>query len=70
MTKIIGGYAQPEIVATKQGRKQIIFVESPQSYRENIEAIVMTLRELPLDRFADYRLSDLSEIKIEFVKEE
>lgn len=68
MTKIIDGYAQPDVVAIQCGKKQIIFVETVESYRENIEALVMTLRELPLGRFGDYKLEDIREIRIEIVE--
>ena len=66
MTKIKDGYAQPDVVGTQMGRKRIVFVESPQSFKDNIEALVMTLRELSLDQSIYYLLENLEDIRIVF----
>ncbi len=39
MTKIIDGYAQPDIVAEKGNEKIMIFVETPNSLKVNAEAL-------------------------------
>ena len=36
MTKILNGYAQPDIEAEKEGNKIIIYVETPNSFKKNI----------------------------------
>ena len=43
MTRIINGYAQPDIVATKGDEKVMVFVEIPKSLRNNAKAIQKTL---------------------------
>ena len=39
MTRIMGGCAQPDIVATKDGATRMLFVETPSSLRDNTEAL-------------------------------
>lgn len=39
MTKIIDGYAQPDIVATKGKEKIAVFVETPHSLKANSKAL-------------------------------
>ena len=46
MTKIIDGYAQPDIVAEKDGEKVAIFVETPSTLRYNIKAIAKSYQWL------------------------
>jgi hypothetical protein len=70
MTRIVSGYAQPDIVATRDNKKGLVFVETPQSFKNNIETLVMTIRELALDRLADYKLANLKNIRIEFAEDE
>lgn len=40
MTRIVDGYAQPDVVAEKDGKKVVVFVETPESLRKNIAALV------------------------------
>lgn len=68
VTKIINGYTQPDLVGTQSGRTKVVFVEDLQSFKDNIEALIMTLREIALDRSDYYRLEDLEEICITFYK--
>lgn len=68
MTKIINGYAQPDVVGTREGRKLVVFIEDAQSFKENIESIVMTLRELALGKSEYYMLEDIEEIRITLTK--
>ncbi len=39
MTKIINGYAQPDIVAEKGEEKIMVFVETPTSLKQNAQAL-------------------------------
>lgn len=43
MTRIIDGFAQPDIVARKGSEERYIFVETPQSLRENAGALEKTM---------------------------
>ena len=43
MTKIINGYAQPDIEAQKGQQKRLIFVETPSSLKQNTEALQKSL---------------------------
>ena len=43
MTKVLNGYAQPDIEATKNGETIMVFVETPRSLRENARAIGKSL---------------------------
>jgi len=64
MTRIIEGFAQPDLVATKNGRKCLVFVETFGSFRENLPAIVKTLEWL-----CGCTKLNVGEIKIVFVEE-
>lgn len=45
MTKIIGGYAQPDIEATKGNETRLIFVETPNSMTKQwVNAMKKTIR--------------------------
>lgn len=39
MTRIINGYAQPDIVAEKGEEKIMVFVETPKSLKWNVKAL-------------------------------
>jgi len=43
MTKILGGYAQPDIEATKGDETILVFVETPESLVENALALKKTM---------------------------
>ncbi len=61
MTKIIDGFAQPDIDATdrKSGKKIYVFIEDGLTLIINEEAILITIREL-----LRTELSKLKEIRI------
>lgn len=42
MTKIVSGFAQPDIEATKGSEKVLIFVETPGSLKANVGALKKT----------------------------
>jgi len=62
MTKIIDGYAQPDVYAKKNGRDCYVFVEDALSIINNEEALIATIREL-----IRTKLSSIGEIRIEVV---
>ena len=43
MTRVINGYAQPDIVATKGEKQRLIFIETPESLKKNAHALGKTL---------------------------
>lgn len=43
MTRILNGYAQPDIEATKGNEKVLVFVETPSSLVENAPALKETM---------------------------
>lgn len=64
MTKIVDGYAQPDVQGTnkKTGKERYVFVEDALSLIENEEAIVLSIREL-----IRTRLSTIEEIEIRVI---
>lgn len=65
MTRIIDGCAQPNVVGTKNGRKIYIFVETVNSFKENLGAIMTTLNRL----CDDDEVEAIDEIRILFAEE-
>jgi len=64
LTKISDeGFAQPDIEATKDGRKCLVFVETLDGFRENLPAIVKTMEWL-----CGYTKLNVEEIRIVFVE--
>ena len=60
MTRIIDGYAQPDIHAIGEGGKQkFVFVEDALSLLENEEALLASIREI-----IRTRLSTIAEIRL------
>ena len=52
MTRVINGRAQPDIVAEKDGRTLLVFVETASSLQKNLPCIFKTLSELSLIEIA------------------
>lgn len=46
MTRIVDGYAQPDIEAEREGEKVVVFVETPASLKENALALKKSLKWL------------------------
>lgn len=59
MTRIVDGYAQPDIQATKNGREIIVFVEDALSILDNEDAIIQCIQEI-----IRTRLSSIEKIEI------